>query len=111
MRSAGCWPVPAALPSLTPSPRGPTSIDARGTSPTPNAEPLRGDDRVRLEGGNGVCYFVDGLPATNLLITLAQPAEAYESVEVTRNDASGTLRKYLLPGRECKMFVVLWTRR
>jgi hypothetical protein len=80
------------------SQRGAGSIDPAGT--TPNLGPPRGE----------TCYFIDGAYDQSGVMAATMPAEWVESVEISREDHTGTLRGQV-PRRKCGTFVVVWTRR
>lgn len=60
-----------------------------------------------------ICYFVNGEFDLDVTFTLNMPAEWIESIEMVRQDVTGTLRQRMPPDTKttnCKLFVVVWTR-
>lgn len=98
--------APSLASSLDASARGVRSIDPRGTQST-QGNPLLNIDAT----DGGTCWFVDGLPPLSVVIAQNMPAEWVESVEIVRNETTGTLKTWLPPLANCKRYVVVWTRK
>lgn len=92
--------------AIPPSDRTRPSIDPRGTEQTASSSALAALNRP------GVCYFVDGVPALDVAWLQQASASWIESIEVTRDDRTGTLRRLLAdPQVRCSQFIVVWLRR
>ncbi|HEU4628448.1 MAG TPA: carboxypeptidase regulatory-like domain-containing protein [Gemmatimonadaceae bacterium] len=103
-------PIPAAAQAThIPQPTG-----AADHLPAPSAA-MEVLDRMRLaDGGSGACYFIDGDFARDQYMARTMAATWLESVEISRRDDTGSLSRRLPPGMvgaDCRLFVVLWTRR
>lgn len=103
-------PIPAAARAMhLPQPIGAAD---HIEPPSPTEEMLTG---MRLaDGGRGACYFVDGDYPLDPQMARTMPASWIEAVEISRRDDTGSLSRRLPPGMhgaDCRLFVVLWTRR
>lgn len=96
----------ATLVALPASDRGLRSIDGRGTkSDFESVVGTIGPNRP------GTCYFENGIPTMDLHWLMAADASWIESIEVTRDDITGTLRRLVGPTTRCSQYVVVWLKR